>query len=69
MSKDWMVDIETEEEYDMLVSTGMAWIIFKDLPLSWEQCKKAISLKTKQQYVNRTRERNFKGSARLDGFN
>lgn len=30
-------DIKTFQEYNELVSTGMAWVIYKDLPFSWEQ--------------------------------
>lgn len=30
-------DIKTFQEYNELISTGLAWVIYKDLPFSWEQ--------------------------------
>ena len=35
---DWKVDILTKDEYESLVDSGLAWEIYKSLPLSWAEC-------------------------------
>lgn len=44
----WVGNITTREQYNVLVSTGMAWVLFSDLPLTWEECLKVLEEKEKQ---------------------
>ena len=37
---EWMKDLRTKEEYDLLLSTGLAHEYYNDLPFSWEECVK-----------------------------
>lgn len=34
----WQLDVRTKEYYNELVATGLAWELYKDLPLTWEEC-------------------------------
>ena len=42
MSKPWWHFIKDKESYDAIVSTGMAWELMADLPLTWEECEKIL---------------------------
>ena len=44
----WVGNITTQSQYNVLVSTGMAWVLFADLPLSWEACEKVLKEKEKE---------------------
>ena len=44
----WIGNITTQSQYNVLVSTGMAWVLFADLPLSWEECERALKEKEKE---------------------
>lgn len=42
MNGDWKHDIITEDQYNDLVKTGMAWEFYPDMPLTWEGCLKEL---------------------------
>ncbi len=42
MTGKWQDDIVTREQYLELVSTGMAWEFYPELPLSWFECEKEL---------------------------
>lgn len=42
MIKPWWHYIKDKESYDKLVSTGMAWELMVDLPLTWEGAKQKL---------------------------
>ena len=44
----WIGNITTQSQYNVLVSTGMAWVLFSDLPSSWEECLKILEEKEKE---------------------
>lgn len=39
----WKVDVRTKEYYSELVATGLAWELYKDLPLSWEEIEEYLN--------------------------
>lgn len=41
----WIGNIVNKSQYKILVSTGMAWVLFPDLPESWEACEKILKEK------------------------
>ena len=47
-SNSWIGNITTQSQYNVLVSTGMAWVLFNDLPSSWEECLKILEEKEKE---------------------
>lgn len=40
--EDWRPYIKTERDFKLAVDSGLAWVVFKDFPFSWEICKKII---------------------------
>lgn len=40
--EDWKTWIVTKEDYDRAVASGIGWVLFEDLPLSWEEAKEII---------------------------
>lgn len=40
--EDYRLHIKDKRGYDIAVSSGVAWVAFENLPLSWEECKKEI---------------------------
>ena len=44
----WVGNITTQSQYNVLVSTGMAWVLFPDTPLTWEECLKILEEKGKE---------------------
>ena len=40
--EDWRPYIKTERDFKLAVDSGLAWVVFKDFPYSWEDCKKII---------------------------
>ena len=34
----WVGNITNKSDYKVLVSSGLGWVMFPDLPLSWEEC-------------------------------
>lgn len=46
--RDWMLDIKTEEQYDAAVASGIGWVIYPELPFSWEKCKECLNNKEKE---------------------
>ena len=41
----WVGNIVNKSQYKILLSTGMAWVLFPDLPESWEACEKVLKEK------------------------
>lgn len=37
--KDW---IKTKRDYDIAVASGVAWVVYDNLPLSWSECLKEL---------------------------
>ena len=42
MTKPWWHCIKDKESYDMIVSTGLAWELHEDLPLTWEEASQKL---------------------------
>lgn len=64
---DWRIDVENEDYYNALVQTGLAWLLYPELPLTWGAAEKEIlAYKTKAEYIEKTREDNYEASSRLD---
>lgn len=40
--EDWRPYIKTERDFKLAVDSGLAWVVFKDFPYSWADCKKII---------------------------
>lgn len=44
-SNSWIGNIVNKSQYKILLSTGMAWVLFPDLPGSWEECEEILKEK------------------------
>ena len=42
MTKPWWHYIKDKKSYDMIVSTGLAWELHEDLPLTWEEASQKL---------------------------
>lgn len=63
----WRIDIENEDYYNALMQTGLAWLLYPDLPLTWSEAEKEIlAYQAKVEYCERTRADNYEASSRLD---
>lgn len=38
----WRIDVENEDYYNALMQTGLAWLLYPDLPLTWGAAKEGI---------------------------
>ena len=38
----WRVEITSEREYNICVGSGLGFVLFPDLPLSWKACLKEL---------------------------
>lgn len=36
--RSWKLDIKTKEQYDVCVASGIGWVVYPELPFSWESC-------------------------------
>lgn len=64
---DWRIDVENEDYYNALMRTGLAWLLYPELPLTWGAAEKEIlAYKAKVEYIENTREDNYEASSRLD---
>lgn len=45
ISQPWYYHIRNKKDYDTIVSTGMAYVLLPDLPLTWEEAKKELEEK------------------------
>lgn len=64
--RDWKLDIKTKEQYDLAVASGIGWVVYEDLPFSWADAQKELAYQAKVEYIEDTREYNYKASSRLD---
>ena len=39
---DWRLEIKTKKEYDLAVGSGIGWVLFPALPISWTQAEKEL---------------------------
>lgn len=39
---DWRLEIKTKKEYDLAVGSGIGWVLFPTLPISWTQAEKEL---------------------------
>ena len=63
----WQEHIHTKEQYEKAVASGIGWLLFSDLPFSWKECEQELlAYEAKKEYVERSREDNYKASSRLD---
>lgn len=66
--EDYRLHIKNKRDYDIAVASGIAWVCFPDLPLSWSEAEKEIlAYRAKAEYVENTREDNYEASSRLGG--
>jgi hypothetical protein len=65
MKPTWLDKIKTQEDFDNVVATGMAYVWFKDLPFSWDQC---IDFKKKHNYYDSVKNDNYQASLRIKDF-
>ena len=40
---DWKEHIKTKRDYDCAVASGIGWVVFDGLPLSWERAEKILN--------------------------
>ena len=65
----WQLDIPDEEYYNKLVESGLAWVMYETLPLTWLEAQKEIlAYQAKVEYCRKTRDSNFEGSCKLEGI-
>ena len=43
--KDW---IKTKRDYDIAVASGIGFLVYRDLPLSWSECLKELEEENKE---------------------
>jgi len=43
--KDWP---QTKRDYDIAVASGLAWVVYDNLPLSWSECLKELEEEKKE---------------------
>ena len=58
----WWEDIQDEDTYDKLVSTGLAWEWYSDLPLTWQGC---LEFKKKYDYFESVKNSNYEASLKI----
>lgn len=65
--EDYRLHIKDKRDYDIAVASGIAWVCYPDLPLSWSEAEKEIlAYQAKVEYIEKTREDNYEASSRLD---
>ena len=65
--EDYRLHIKDKRDYDIAVASGIAWVCYPDLPLSWFEAEKEIlAYQAKVEYCERTRADNYEASSRLD---
>ena len=65
--EDYRLHIKDKRDYDIAVASGIAWVCYPDLPLSWSEAEKEIlAYQAKVEYIEKTREGNYEASSRLD---
>jgi hypothetical protein len=65
--EDYRLHIKDKRDYDIAVASGIAWVCYPDLPLSWSEAEKEIlAYKAKVEYIENTRADNYEASSRLD---
>lgn len=42
VQRDWKLDIKTKEQYDFAVASGLAWVVYKDFPFTWEEAEEDL---------------------------
>ncbi|MGL5013026.1 MAG: hypothetical protein ACRC6V_01890 [Bacteroidales bacterium] len=61
--EDYRLHIKDKRDYDIAVASGIAWVCYPDLPLSWSEAEKEIlAYKAKVEYIEKTREGNYEAS-------
>lgn len=40
--RDWKLDITTEEQYNLAAASGLAWVVYWNFPLTWNECKNLL---------------------------
>ena len=40
---DWKEHIKTERDYRCAADSGIGWVVFEGLPLTWEEAKKRMN--------------------------
>jgi hypothetical protein len=67
VKEDYRLHIKNKRDYDIAVSSGVAWVAYENLPLSWSEAEKEIlAYQAKVEYCERTRADNYEASSRLD---
>lgn len=64
MKSEWYNHIQTKEDYEAFVKSGMMGEWFPDIG-SWQECEDFLK---KYNYVKETRESNYQASIALEGF-
>ena len=65
--EDYRLHIKDKRDYDIAVASGIAWVCYPDLPLSWSEAEKEIlAYQAEVEYIEKTREGNYEASSRLD---
>lgn len=41
--EDYRLHIKNKRDYDIAVSSGVAWVCYPDLPLSWKEAEEEIT--------------------------
>lgn len=39
----WQESIKNERDYNLAVSSGVAWVVFESLPLTWAGCLEELN--------------------------
>lgn len=47
--EDWKLYIKTKEQYDAAVASGIGWVLYENLPLSWDACLKELGEEKKDE--------------------
>jgi hypothetical protein len=64
---DYRLYVKNKRDYDIAVASGIAWVCYPDLPLSWFEAEKEIlAYQAKVEYIENTRADNYEASSRLD---
>lgn len=67
VKEDYRLHIKNKRDYDIAVASGIAWVAYENLPLSWKEAEQEIlAYQTKVEYCERTRADNYEASSRLD---
>lgn len=46
--ENWKDSIKTKRDYDIAVASGLAWVVYDNLPLSWSECLKELEEENKE---------------------